>query len=93
MCIRDSLERGRLLERIAYQRQSVAQQLKPLDEAAQRARQFAVLGMGAVQWVQARPWLVVLAVSAVLVIKPRRILPWVERGVALWRGWQAIFRV
>ncbi len=84
------LERGRLLERIAHQRVAVAQQLAPLQHAAEVGSRFLVMASQGVAFVKARPWVVALTVSILLIAKPRRVLPWVLRGVGLWRGWRAL---
>ncbi len=84
------LERGRLLERIVHQRVVVAQHLMPVQHALDVGQKFLTLWLQGVAYVKARPWLVAVALVTVLVVKPRRVLPWALRGVGLWRGWRAL---
>lgn len=84
------LERGRLLERIAYERHDVAFALKPLQDAEDLGRRVCVLGSSAATFIRDRPWWVALVVAGVVVAKPRRVWPWLLRGVALWRGWRSL---
>ena len=88
-----NLERGRLLERIAYQRQTLAQQWIPVHDAEQAGRRLLERWAAGVQFVKSRPWLFAVLLATVWVVKPRRVWPLVVRGAALWRGWRLVRRV
>ena len=85
-------EQGRLLERIASQRQGVAEQWRPV--------QRAVRGVDAVsQWLHEdatylrnHPMVVATAVTALVIFKPRRAWLWGSRGFLVWRRWRRLQR-
>ena len=84
------LERGRLLERIASQRVTLQVQFAPLQKASALGdRVFAVL-RNAVQYVRDRPVAALLAVSVLVLLRPRGALRWVQRGLLVWRSWRAV---
>lgn len=84
------LERGRLVERIANQRITLAQHLRPLQDAEDKGRRLLTMWSDGMTYLKSTPWLVALVVVTVVIVKPRRILPWLLRGVTLWRGWKAL---
>lgn len=77
---------GALKARIDEQRRTLVQQSVPLENAL--ARGDVVLE--GVDWLKHHPAAVVLAVSAIVVLRPRRAWRWAKRGFFVWRGWQAI---
>jgi hypothetical protein len=77
---------GALKSRIDEQRRVLARHSVPLEAAL--ARGDAVLK--GVDWLKHHPAAVVVAVSAAIIVRPRRTLRWARRGYFLWRGWQAI---
>ncbi|MDO8719794.1 MAG: YqjK family protein [Polaromonas sp.] len=83
-------QRGRLRERIASQRATLAQQLVPLQNASDAGQRIVSLVRGGVQYLKSHPLPVLLALSALVLLKPRRALRWAGRGVALWRSWRAL---
>ena len=83
-------QRGRLLERIAGQRASLARQLVPWQKASDAGHRVVVLMAGVVQYLRNHPLPVLLAVSAWVLFKPRRAWRWLWRGVGLWRSWRAL---
>lgn len=85
-----SVERARLLERIAYQRRDLSLALAPLLAAESNGQRLISWCASTAASIKARPWRVALVVVGVMVMKPRRVLPWLLRGAALWRGWRAI---
>ena len=85
-----SFERGRLIERIAHQRSTLARQLQPLQDAqATGYRLLARCRLG-VDYLSARPGLLALGLLAVVLVKPRRALAWGLRGAVLWRSWRRL---
>lgn len=77
---------GALKARIDEQRRALAQQSIPLEDALARGDTL----LKGVDWLKHHPAAVALAVSAVVVARPRRAWRWAKRGFFVWRGWQAI---
>lgn len=77
---------GALKARIDEQRRRLTQQSIPLEEALARGDTL----LSGVDWLKHHPAAVALAVSAVVVARPRRAWRWAKRGFFVWRGWQAI---
>ena len=84
------LQRGRLLERIASQRTTLAQQLIPLKNASETGSRIYSLLRDGVQRLKKHPLPVVLAVVALVLFKPTRAWRWLRRGVVLWRSWRLL---
>ena len=83
-------QRGRLQERIASQRASLAQQCAPLVRVSNTSsRIFNGLRVG-VQYLQQHPLPVALSVLVLALLKPRRAWRWGKRGLYLWRKWQVL---
>ncbi|MFC5519729.1 YqjK family protein [Polaromonas jejuensis] len=83
-------QRGRLLERIAHQRAGLALQLLPLQKASDAGHRVFTLISAGLQYLKSHPLPVMLAVSALLLFKPRRAWRWLWRGVGIWRRWRAL---
>ena len=77
---------GALKARIDEQRRTLVQQSVPLQNALARGD----VALEGVDWLKHHPAAVVLAVSAIVVLRPRRAWRWAKRGFFVWRGWQAI---
>lgn len=77
---------GALKARIDEQRRTLVQQTVPLQNALARGD----VALEGVDWLKHHPAAVVLAVSAIVVLRPRRAWRWAKRGFFVWRGWQAI---
>lgn len=83
-----AVQRGRLIERIASQRQRLTQDLHPIAHALQTTdHAVAVLRSGA-EYLEERPALVAAAVGLLLVLRPQRVWRWSRRGFLLWRTWR-----
>jgi len=80
-----AFERGRLIERITHQRTTLAHQLRPLQEAQEASHRLLSRCRVGLDYIRARPWLLALGVLAVVLVKPRRSVSWVLRGLVLWR--------
>lgn len=83
-------QRGRLLERIASQRQLLVQQMAPLQGALDVSDRTARLVQDAKAFVQNHPLGVALAIAALVVFKPRTVLRWTQRGLFAWRTWRGL---
>lgn len=83
-------QRGRLLERVASERTTLARQLLPLQAASDTGSRVVALLRGGVQYLKSHPLPVTLAILALILLKPRRAWRWAGRGLFLWRGWRAL---
>lgn len=83
-------QRGRLRERIASQRAALAQQLEPLQHASDAGQRIFSLVRSGVQYLKSHPLPVLLALSALVLLKPGRAWRWAGRGLALWRSWKVL---
>ena len=85
-------QQGRLLERVATQRQTIAEQCRPIQHAARVADAAQQWLRGMTGYLRGHPLLVVAAVAAVLIVKPRRAWVWSKRGYLIWRRWRGLQR-
>ena len=83
-------QRGRLRERIASQRTALAQQLAPLQNASDAGQRIVARLRSGMAYLKSHPLPLLLALSALVLLKPRRTWRWVGRGVALWRSWKVL---
>lgn len=83
------VERGRLIERIASQRISLASQLVPLHKATAAGERAAHLFQGLVQYLKDRPLPVLMVAAALMLFKPKGAWRWAQRGLFVWRAWRA----
>lgn len=84
------LQRGRLLERIAHQRQSLAVQARPVARTLHVGdRVNGWLQQGKLFALQ-HPLAVAGAVAVVVVLRPTAVLRWTRRGILAWRTWVAV---
>jgi hypothetical protein len=86
-------QRGRLLERIAHQRQTLAQQVTPLVGPLSLPARLAAMLQDARRFVREHPYLLGTAAVAIVVFKPRFVLRWAQRGVLAWRAWRSLRRL
>ena len=85
-----ALERGRLTERIGVQRAALAHQLVPFQRAAATSDKVSAFVARCVVYARQHPLLMAGGLGLLAVLKPRRSLRWVQRGVVLWRTWKAV---
>lgn len=86
------IRRGRLIERIASQRQLLGQQMQPVRSALHGAdRGVAGLRAG-VDYVRQHAAIVLAAAALFVILKPRRSWRWAQRGFLAWRAWRAVRR-
>lgn len=83
-------QRGRLLERIASQRMTLARQLEPLQNASETSSRVFALLRGGVQYLKSHPLPVALAIAALVLLKPRRAWRGLQGGLFLWRRWRVL---
>jgi hypothetical protein len=82
------LQRGRLIERCATQRRTLTHQLTPVRTACQTADRTLAAVRTTILYVQQHPAGVAAFVTALLVLRPRRVWGWLQRGFFLWRAWR-----
>ncbi len=83
-------QRGRLLERIASQRQVLLQQMAPLQAALDVSDRTTRLVQDAKAFVQNHLLGVALTIAAIVVFNPRTVLRWTRRGLFAWRTWRGL---
>lgn len=84
------LQRGRLLERIATQRDTLSRQIVPLQRALNVGDRIARLADAGKTFVLQHPLAVAAALGTVLVLRPGRTLRWARRALMAWRTWTAL---
>lgn len=83
------VQRGRLLERIALQRQILAQDVQPALRLLHGADRLVAWVHTGVSCARRHPLIPALAVAGLFVVKIRRAWRWTRRGVLAWQAWQA----
>lgn len=84
------LRRGRLLERIAYQRVALGREIRPVRAALHTTDRWLACARASVSCVKQHPSISALAVVALFIAKPGRIWRWAKRGFIAWRAWRTI---
>ncbi|MDR2838931.1 MAG: YqjK-like family protein [Azonexus sp.] len=77
--------RGALSERIAAQRERLAQHATGIE----RLCAGGDVALHGVDWLKQHPVTAGLASFAIVLLRPRRAFRWVKRGFFLWRGWRS----
>lgn len=77
-------KRERLVARAAVQREEIVL----LAKRWEKPLAVADRGLDALEYVRARPGLVIAAVAIVAVLQPRRAIRWARRIWAAWRGYR-----
>lgn len=84
------IQRGRLLERVVYQRAAMREKIVPIQRALDTAdRAVAGVRVGAL-YLKHRPWMIGLMAAAVFALKGRRVFRLLKRGFVLWRTWRSL---
>ncbi|MFC5301960.1 YqjK-like family protein [Azospira restricta] len=83
-----SLQRGRLQERIAAQRATLAVQLRPLADALQTADRGLAAARRGVDYVKRHPGQVGVAVALLALLRPKGVWRWGRRAFVAWRLWK-----
>lgn len=81
-------QRGQLVERVASQRQVLAQQLAPLQSSFNIADRVAGVVQDGKAFVQRHPLAIAAAVAGMVLLKPRTVWRWGQRGLVAWRTWR-----
>lgn len=84
------LRRGRLLERIAHQRASLAREVPPVRAALSTADRLVAGVRAGVVFVKHHPSIVTLVVATLVVLKPGRIGRWTRRAYFAWKTWRTL---
>ncbi len=84
------LQRGRLLERIAHQRNTLGQQTEPVVRVLHLGDRVAGIASECKRTVIANPLTTAAVLGAVLLLRPRRVLRWAQRGFFAWRSWKTL---
>ena len=84
------LQRGRLIERIAQQRGTLARQLAPVRVACDAMDLVVATARDAAGFVQRHPVGVATGAAALVAMRPRQAWRWLKRGLLVWRGWRAV---
>lgn len=83
-------QRGRLLERIAHQRVTLAAQMVPLAGPLALPERLVHLVQNGKAFVRQHPYLVGTGIAAVVLLKPRWVWRWTQRGLLAWRTWRSV---
>lgn len=83
------LRRGRLLERIAVQRATLARDAEPLAAALQTTDTMIARARAAADYLRQHPAFAVLGVGTLLALRGGGIWRWGKRGFVAWRIWRA----
>lgn len=84
------LERGRLLERIAHQRDALGQQTEPWVRVLHLGDRVADIAGECKRTIIQNPLTTAAVVGAVVVLRPRALLRWAQRGFFAWRSWNTV---
>jgi len=82
------LQRGRLQERIAAQRQALAGQMQPIATALAATDRAVAAARHGVGYVKGHPLEVGAAVAVVAMFKPKTLWRWGRRAFAAWGLWR-----
>lgn len=83
-------ERGRLLERIAYQRAQLAVQLEPLQKASDTGNRIVAVAQAGVTYLRSHPVGVLAALSALVWLRPSGSWRLLRRGLMVWQSWRRV---
>jgi hypothetical protein len=85
-----SEQRGRLRERIAHQRIALARDLQPLLAPLSLPARLAASARRGWDFLQGHPYVAGSVAVGLLVLKPRFVLRWAQRGLFAWRAWRSV---
>ena len=84
------MQRGRLLERIASQRDVLRNDFAPVEAALSRA-DSAVAGVHSfVDYIRRHPAITSVALAGVLIFKGKTMWRWAKRAFSLWQTWRMV---
>lgn len=85
-----AVKRGRLQERIAGQRATLARQALPLVDALAMTDQVVVTGRRGLDYLRAHPGQLAGAVAVLAVLRPKRVWRWGQRAFVAWEIWRRV---
>lgn len=83
-------QRGRLRERIAHQRRALAHDIQPLVAPLSLPARMASAVRQGRDFLMAHPYLLGTVTVGLLVLKPRLVMRWAQRGLLAWRAWRSV---
>lgn len=83
-------QRGRLLERIANQRASLARQTRPLIRVLHFGDRVGEVAAQCRRTALEHPMALAVIVGTVVVLRPGTVFRWARRGFFAWRSWGAV---
>jgi hypothetical protein len=87
------LRRGRLIERIAGQREALCRDLGPVAVTLERVDLAVAYARSGVDYLRHHALASAAAVGFLLIFKGRATLRWAGRAYSLWKSWRAVRRV
>lgn len=84
------LQRGRLLERIATQRTTLIRDLQPIAASLATADRLLARVRAGSDYIQQHPRVTALALTVLVVTRPRRAWRWAKRGLLAWQTWRTL---
>lgn len=83
-------ERGRLLERVAYQRAMLVVQLQPLQKTSDMGHRIITMAQAGFAFLRSHPVGVVAALSALVLLRPSGSWRLLRRSLMLWHSWRRV---
>jgi hypothetical protein len=84
------LQRGRLTERIAAQRATLARELAPVRIACDSTDRALAAVRNTIGFLRQHPAAVAVLVAAFIALKPHRAWRWLRQGRVAWRSWNVL---
>ena len=85
-----ALKRGRLQERIAAQRATLAAQMGPIVATLGTADRTITLGRSGIEYVRTHPLAVGAALAVLAALRPKRAWRWGRRAFLAWTAWRKL---
>jgi hypothetical protein len=85
-----ALKRGRLQERIASQRASLAIQVRPVLHTLETADQGLALARTGLAYVKRHPGQVGITFAVLAILRPARVWRWGRRAFVAWGIWKKL---
>ena len=84
------IRRGRLLERIANQRTTLARDVRPVRSTLYATDRLLAYVRAATDYVSEHPGMATIAIAALFIIKPRLVWRWTKRTFFVWQTWRTV---
>ena len=84
------LRRGRLIERIAGQREALRNDFVPVSAVLAKADSVVTGARSFVNTIRHHPVVTSVLAATVLIVKGKAVVRWARRGFSLWQTWRAI---